>query len=560
MEKVWLKSYPPGVPETLNLDTYPSINEAMAVYFEQHAQKTAFINFGVSITYQDLNNLTRQFAAFLQQQLQLKKNDRFAIVLPNVLQFPIAMFGALRAGLTVTNVNPLYTAHELAFQLKDSGATAVIVLENFAHELSLALPKTDIQHVIIAKMGDCLGWFKGPVANGIVKWIKRLIPAYQLPEKINLVYFKKAVKIGKCLQLEKVAIASDDVAFLQYTGGTTGVPKGAMLTHHNIVANVTQCVAWVKSSLKMGQETVLTALPLYHIFSLTVCCFCFMSLGSRCLLITNPRDLTGFIRTLRKVPVTIFVGVNTLFNGLLNHPRFSALKFSTMKLVIAGGMALQQSIADEWQKRSGTVIVEGYGLTEASPVVSINPLNITRFNGSIGLPVPETCVAIRDDAGNNLPVGKPGELCVRGPQVMRGYWHNPAETNLVLDKDNWLRTGDIAQMDERGFIYILDRKKDMIIVSGFNVYPNEVEEVIASHPRVREVAVVGAPSEKSGEMVKAYIVKKLENVGTSPLTAKDIIAYCRERLTAYKIPKQIEFCTQLPKSAVGKVLRRALRT
>jgi long-chain acyl-CoA synthetase len=551
MEKVWLKSYPPDVPETLNVDTYHSINEAMEIYCQQFSNKPAFTNFGVTITYQDLEKMTKQFAAFLQQHLKMKKNDRFAIMLPNVMQFPIAMFGALRAGLIVTNINPLYTAHELAFQLQDSGATGIIVLENFAHELSLALPKTEIKHVIVARMGDCLGWIKGCIANFVVKYIKHLVPAWEIADTID---FTDALKIGKSLTLEKVAIGAEDVAFFQYTGGTTGVAKGAMLTHRNIIANVTQCLAWVKSVLTVGRETVVTALPLYHIFSLTVCCFCFMTIGSKCLLITNPRDLKGFIKTLRKVPATIFIGLNTLFNGLLHHPHFADIKLSSFKLVIAGGMAMQKAVADEWQKRTGTVILEGYGLTEASPVISINPITVKSFTGSIGLPVPDTDVVIRDDVGNDLPLGKAGELCVRGPQVMRGYWQKPEETALVIDKDGWLRTGDIAQMDERGFLYLLDRKKDMIIVSGFNVYPNEVEEIIASHPGVREVAVIGVPSEKTGEMVKAFVVKK-----DPKLTAEDLINYCRGQLTAYKVPKQIEFRDHLPKSNVGKVLRRALR-
>lgn len=551
MDKIWLKSYPPGVPETVNVDTYHSINEAMDVYCQQFANKPAFMNFGVTLTYQELDKITKQFAAFLQQHLKMKKNDRFAIMLPNVMQFPIAMFGALRAGLVVMNINPLYTAHELAFQLEDSGATAVIVLENFAHELSLALPQTKIKHVIIARMGDCLGWLKGGVANFLVKYIKRLVPAWQITDTID---FLSALKIGKSLTLEKVAVGAEDVAFLQYTGGTTGVAKGAMLTHRNIIANVTQSLSWVKSVLVVGHETAVAALPLYHIFSLTVCCFCFMAVGSQCLLITNPRDITGFIKILRKVPATIFIGLNTLFNALMHHPRFADINFSTLRLVIAGGMAMQKAVADEWQKRTGTVILEGYGLTEASPVVTINPVTMKSFTGSIGLPVPETEIAIRDDAGNDMPIGKAGELCVRGPQVMLGYWQKPEETALVLDKEGWLYTGDIVTMDERGFVYLLDRKKDMIIVSGFNVYPNEVEDAIASNPGVREVAVVGAPSEKSGEIVKAFVVRK-----DPTLTAEALIAYCRERLTAYKIPKQIEFRDELPKSNVGKVLRRALR-
>lgn len=550
MEKVWLNSYPADVPETLNVDYYHSLNEMFEAHFSQFKKKPAFINFGVSLTYESLEQLSTHFAAFLQKSLHQKKGDRFAIMLPNILQFPVAMFGALRAGLIVTNVNPLYTSRELATQLKDSGATTIIVLENFLHELVLALPHTKIQHVIVTKIGDGLGLLKGSIANFIAKF-KRLVPAWELARTIS---YKNALKIGSTLQFEKVNLVADDVAFLQYTGGTTGVPKGAMLTHRNMVANVTQCLAWVKSTLTPGKEIVLTALPLYHIFSLTVCCFCFMALGSECLLITNPRDLNAFIRTIKKNPPSIFVGLNTLFKGLLHHKKFSTLRLSSLKLVIAGGMAMQKVVAEEWQQRTGKVIIEGYGLTEASPVVSINPLNLKSYNGSIGLPIPDTDVTICDDSGALLDLGKSGELCVRGPQVMLGYWQNPKETALVLNANGWLRTGDIAKIDERGFIYLLDRKKDMIIVSGFNVYPNEVEATIAQHPGVLEVAVVGVPSEKSGEMVKAFIVKQ-----DQALTKEDIIQFCHERLTPYKIPKEIEFRDTLPKSAVGKILRRSLK-
>lgn len=551
MDKIWLKSYPPDVPETVNVDTYHSINEMMETHCEQFADRDAFMNFGVSMTYRELDIIVCQFAAFLQQHLKMKKNDRLAIMLPNVMQFPIVMFGALRAGLIVTNINPLYTAREIAFQLHDSGATAVVVLENFAHELALALPKTEIKHVIISKMGDCLGLLKGALANFVVKYTKKVKYSGEISEAI---YFKNALKIGKTFKLEKVAVSPEDVAFLQYTGGTTGIPKAAMLTHHNIIANVTQCLAWVKSILSVGNEVVIVALPLYHIFSLTVCCFCFMALGSKCLLITDPRGLKTFIKILAKEASTIFIGLNTLFNALMHHPDFHRAKLSDLKLVIGGGMAMQKSIADEWQRRTGKVILEGYGLTEASPVVSISPITMKSFTGSIGLPIPDTEVIIRDESGNVLPIGKAGDLWVRGPQVMRGYWHKPEETMLVLDKDGWLNTGDIAQMDDRGFLYILDRKKDLIIVSGFNVYPNEVEDTMAAHPGVREVAVIGVPSAKTGEMVKAYVVKKDPN-----LTAEDLINYGRERLTAYKLPKQIEFRDHLPKSNVGKVLRRVLR-
>lgn len=553
MEKIWLKSYPPGVPETLNVDNYTSLVEAFLTQCEHFARKPVFNNFGVKISYQELEKMSRHFAAFLQKKFNMKKSERFAIMLPNLLQFPIALFGALRIGLIVVSVNPLYTARELAYQLKDSGATGIIVLENFAHELAKALPHTDIKHVMVTKIGDCLGLVKGQLANFVVKRVKRMVPEWHISDTV---FFKEAIKQGRHLQLGEVNVQSKDPAFLQYTGGTTGLAKGALLTHRNVVANVAQSLAWVKPGLNSGYEIVLTPLPLYHIFSLTVCCFCFMALGSECLLITNPRDLKGLIKTVSKIPPTIFVGLNTLFNGLLHHRNFADADFSCLKLVIAGGMPMQKSVAEAWQGATGTVVIEGYGLTEASPVVSINPLDMTHYNGSIGLPVPETDVAIRDEQGNDLPIGKTGELCVKGPQVMHGYWRRTDETALVLDEQGWLRTGDIAKMDERGFLFILDRKKDMILVSGFNVYPNEVEEVIASHPGVREVAVIGVPNANAGEWVKAFVVKKDKN---ESVTDQDIMMYCRERLTGYKIPRQIEFCHHLPKSNVGKVMRRVLR-
>lgn len=551
MEKVWLKSYPTGVPETLNVDAYDSIVEAFETYCQQFGDNYAFTNFGTRYTYADIDAATRDFAAFLQQRLKLKKLERFAIMLPNILQFPIAMIGALRAGLIVVNVNPLYTAREIADQLKDAGVTGIIVLENFASELAKALPATDIKHVIITKVGDCLGFFKGFAANFIAKYIKRLVFKWNIPDTI---LFNEVMRIGNHLELEPIHIESNQPAFLQYTGGTTGTAKGAILTHRNIVANVTQCLAWVKSELTVGKELILTALPLYHIFSLTVCCFCFMGIGSECLLITDARELKHFVKTLRKKMPTVFVGLNTLFNGLLHQPNFLHLDFSKIKMVIAGGMATQKSVAEKWHKVTGTTVIEGYGLTEASPVVSINPMNIKNYNGSIGLPLPSTDISIRNEKNAELAIGKSGELYVKGPQVMQGYWNQTEETALVLDQDDWLRTGDIVKMDERGFLYLLDRKKDMILISGFNVFPNEIEEIIASHKKVSEVAVAGILSEKSGEEIKAFIVKK-----DPSLTKNDVLAYCRERLTAYKIPKKIEFCDQLPKSNVGKVLRRELR-
>ncbi|OGO93445.1 MAG: long-chain-fatty-acid--CoA ligase [Coxiella sp. RIFCSPHIGHO2_12_FULL_44_14] len=550
MEKIWLKSYPPGIPETVNVDAYHSLVEAFETYSELFAEKTAFSNFGVRITYRQISEHSRSFAAFLQQQLRMEKSERFAILLPNLLQFPVAMLGALRAGLVVVNVNPLYTARELIHQLNDSGATGILVLDKLIGELTKALPQTSLRHVIVTTLGDCLGWMKGPIINFIVKHIRKEVPQWHIT---NAISFKTVLKQGRSLSLETVRLQNTDPAFLQYTGGTTGVSKGAILTHRNMIANILQCLAWFRTTLQPGQEIVLGALPLYHIFSLTVCCFCFMTIGSHCLLITDPRDTPRLIRTLQRMCPTIFVGLNTLFNGLLQQPAFATVNFSKIKLVIAGGMAMKKAVAERWQAVTHTTVIEGYGLTEASPVVSANPLSLTDYNGSIGLPLPGTEVVIRDDEGRDLAVGKTGELCVKGPQVMLGYWNHPGETTEVLC-DEWLKTGDIVKMDDRGFLYLLDRKKDMIIVSGFNVYPNEVEEIIASHPGVKEVAVVGVPSEKSGEKVKAFVVKK-----DKTLTESALLAYCRQQLTGYKIPKEIEFRNTLPKSNVGKVLRRQLR-
>lgn len=550
MEKVWLKSYPPGVPATIHYDNFSSLVDFYEHQCEKFADHIVCENFGKQLTYRELNEQSKLFAAYLQKKCELKKGTRVAIMLPNVLQFPIAMMGILRAGMVVVNVNPLYTSHELVHQLKDAGCKAIIVLENFAKELQHALPQTDIEHVIVTKMGDSLGW-RGGIMNFVVKHIKNMVPRWKIK---NVHRYKSSMKQAKKMVFDSMLIHANDIAFLQYTGGTTGLAKGAILTHRNMLANIHQCITWVKSGLTPGKDTVLTALPLYHIFSLTVCCFCFMAVGSKCLLITNPRDIKSFVRTLMRNPVSVFVGVNTLFNALLHNEKFKSLDFSAMKMTISGGMALQKAVADKWQQTTGVNITEGYGLTEASPVVTINPLTEKHFNGSIGLPVPATDICLRNDAGEDVALGKVGELCVRGPQVMRGYWQKPTETALVLDEDGWLRTGDMARMDERGFVYVVDRKKDMIVVSGFNVYPNEIEDVIAAHPGVKEVAVIGVASERTGEAVKAVIVPEHSGV-----TQDEILHYCRERLTAYKVPKIIEFRDDLPKSNVGKVLRRELR-
>ncbi len=550
MEKIWLDSYPSGIPATVHCDNFSSLIDFYDHQTEKFANKVSCENFGKQLTYKELQQRSCLIAAYLQKKLGLKKGERVALMLPNMLQFPVAMLGILRAGLVVVNVNPLYTARELEHQLMDAGVKAIVVLENFAAELQKALPKTVVEHVIITTMGDELGW-RGGVMNFVVRRVKKMVPKWSIEQAI---FYKDVLKESAALQFDVVAMQPNDTAFLQYTGGTTGLSKGAELTHRNMLANVHQCLAWVKAMLAPGEDTVLTALPLYHIFSLTVCCFCFMAVGSKCLLITNPRDLKMFLRILLRHPVNVFVGVNTLFNALLNQKKFLDVDFSGLKIVIAGGMALQKTVAEKWQQITGINITEGYGLTEASPVVTINPLTEKYYNGAAGLPIPATEVCIRDEENNEVELGKAGELCVRGPQVMKGYWRQPQETAKVIDQEGWLKTGDMARMDERGFVYIVDRKKDMIVVSGFNVYPNEIEDVIAAHPLVTEVAVVGVPCERTGEAVKAVIVAKNDT-----LTVDALRQYCKEQLTAYKVPKIIEFRAELPKSAVGKVLRRELR-
>lgn len=551
MEKIWYKSYSSDMPKTIDADAYTSLTDIFEKFSNKYADIPAFTNFDVTITYQQLNELSAQLAAYLQHTLGLKKGDRVAIMMPNVLQYPVTVFGVLRAGCAVVNVNPLYTARELKYQLNDSGSTVVIVLANFAHTVAKIIKETSVQHVIVTEIGDLLGFLKGTLVNFVVKRIKHMVPEWIIP---NALSFKMVMQAGAKLKLQPVNLHGEDLAFLQYTGGTTGVAKGAVLTHRNMVANVLQCAATVCMDVKPGEEIVVGALPFYHIFALTVCCLLFLVFGAECLMITNPRDLKQFIKILRKTPPSIFVGLNTLFNGLLNRPEFLQLDFSSLKLTVSGGMSTQRYVAEQWQKVTGTPIIEGYGLTESSPVISINPVNLKNFNGSAGLPVPSTDVCVRDENGNKLPLGEEGELWVKGPQVMQGYWNKPEETANVFDDEGWLRTGDIVRLDENGFIYIVDRMKDMILVSGFNVYPNEIESIIMEHQGVKEVAVIGVPSDRTGEMIKAYIVKQDPN-----LTEQDIIQYCRQNLTAYKVPKLIEFREELPKSNVGKVLRRHLR-
>ncbi len=551
MEKIWLKSYPPGVPEHVDLDAYQSIIDVFEQAISRFGNQPCFSNFGTTLSYDDMDRCTDQLASYLQNLPGLERGDRVAIMMPNVLQNPISIFATLRGGFTVVNTNPLYTARELKHQLVDSGAKAIIVMENFCHTLEDVIADTPIQYVITTQLGDLLKFPKNLIVNFVVKKVKKMVPDFSLPSRVP---FKQALAQGASQSHEPVHSHHDDLAFLQYTGGTTGVAKGAMLTHKNLIANMQQASAWIKDVVRDGEETIITALPLYHIFSLTANCLTFMKVGALNYLITNPRDMPGFVKELQGVSFTAITGVNTLFNALMNTPGFDQIDFSRLKLSLGGGMAVQQPVAERWQKLTGVPLLEAYGLTETSPAVCINPLNLERFNGSIGLPVPSTEVSIRDDDGNEQPVGQSGELCVRGPQVMKGYWQRPDETAKVLSEDGWLKTGDVAKLDENGYVYIVDRLKDMILVSGFNVFPNEVETVIAGHDGVLEVGVVGEPDDDSGEVVKAVVVRKDPN-----LTEADLIAYCRENLTGYKVPKIVEFREELPKTNVGKILRRELR-
>ena len=551
MEKIWLeKSYPPGVPFDINPDKYPSLVAMFTKYSAQYGDRTAFINMGAEISYTELQQQATAFAAYLQKGLGLKKGDKFAIMVPNTLQYPIALFGALLAGLTVVNVNPLYTARELEHQLKDSGAKAMLIIENFAQTLEKIVGNTPVEHVIMTSLGDRLGLVKGAVVNAVVKYVKKMVPAFNLPDAIR---FNAALVKGKDLDFTPVEVCGDDLAFLQYTGGTTGVSKGAMLTHRNMVANLEQAKAAIKPMLEEGAELVVTALPLYHIFALTANCLTFFTLGGTNLLITNPRDMPVFIKELAKYKFTAITGVNTLFNGLLNTPGFKDLDFSNLKMAMGGGMAVQRPVAERWQKITGTRLLEGYGLTECCPMVSLSPYNQEGYDGTIGLPAPSTDIKIMLDDGTEAPIGEAGEMWVKGPQVMKGYYNREDATNEII-KDGWLATGDIAFMDERGYFKIVDRKKDMIIVSGFNVFPNEIEEVVMMHDGVVEAAAIGIPHEASGEMVKIFVVSKQDD-----LDEKTLIKHCRENLTNYKVPKMVEFRDELPKTNVGKILRRELR-
>ncbi|HUV20482.1 MAG TPA: AMP-binding protein [Gammaproteobacteria bacterium] len=551
IEKVWLKSYPPGIPEEVDLDAYTSVTDVFEQAIQRFGNSPCFANMGTTLTYDEMDRYTDQLASYLQNLPGMTRGDRVAVMMPNVLQNPIAIFAILRAGFTVVNTNPLYTPRELKHQLSDSGAKAIIVMENFCHTLSEVIADTPIQYVITTQLGDMLNFPKSVIVNLVVKYVKKMVPEFSLPQRIT---FKQALGQGSGKRHQPVPVTHDDIAFLQYTGGTTGVAKGAMLTHGNMTANMQQASAWIKDVVNDNEEVIITALPLYHIFSLTANCLTFMKIGALNYLITNPRDMPGFVKELQGLHFTVLTGVNTLFNGLMNTPGFEQIDFSNLKLSLGGGMAVQKPVAERWQKVTGSPLLEAYGLTETSPAVCINPLNLSEFNGSIGLPVPSTEVSVQDEDGRLLPQGEVGELCVRGPQVMKGYWQKPEETARVLSSDGWLKTGDVAQMDEQGFFRIVDRLKDMILVSGFNVYPNEIETVIAGHEGVLEVGVIGQPDDESGEVVKAVIVRKDPN-----LDEATIIAYCRERLTGYKIPRIVEFRVELPKTNVGKILRRELR-
>ena len=551
MEKPWLDSYEKGVKAEIDETLYQSIPDVFRQSVEKFANQPAFQNMGKTLTYAEVGKLAEDFASYLQNVLKLPRGERVAIMLPNLLQYPIALFGILQAGLVAVNTNPLYTPRELEHQLKDSGATTIIVLENFANTLELVLPRTQIKHVIVASVGEMFGFFKGTLMNFVLRKIKKMVPEYRISDTIP---FQTTLKEGAAHTFRPVSLTREDTALLQYTGGTTGVAKGAILSHGNICANMQQAAEWIANLLRPGKETVIAALPLYHIFALTVNLMIFTQAGSKIILITNPRDMKSFIGDMKKERVSVFVGVNTLFNGMVNQPDFATVDFSSLKLTLGGGMATQKAVAEKWKNITGTPIVEAYGLTEASPGVCANPLNIPAYTGGIGLPIPSTEVELRDADGKEVGVGQPGELWVRGPQVMKGYWNRPEETAKVLDSRGFLATGDIAVMDEKGWFKLVDRKKDLIVVSGFNVYPNEVEDVAASHPKVLEAACIGVSSPKTGEALKLFIVKKDES-----LTAEELIAFCRTELTAYKVPKDIEFRDELPKSNVGKILRRELR-
>jgi long-chain acyl-CoA synthetase len=549
MEKIWLKSYPAGVPAEVDLREHASLKDILEKSCERYAALPAFSNMGATLSYGELDRMSRAFGAYLQGSVRLSKGDRVALMMPNLLQYPVTMFGALRAGMTVVNVNPLYTPRELQHQLADSGARVIVVLENFAHTLQQVLDRTPVEHVLTTRIGDLLSFPMSTITNLVVKYVKGMVPEWSIPAAVDL---RQTLAGG---QLAPVEVTPDDVAFLQYTGGTTGVPKGAVLTHGNMVANLQQTVAWIGRNLKEGGETVITALPLYHVFSLTANLLTFLKIGAHNALITNPRDIPAFIKELKKVDFTAITGVNTLYNALLNAPGIRDVKAEALKIAVGGGMAVQRAVAERWKEVFGVPLIEGYGLTETAPIVCANPLDIREFTGSIGLPLPSTDVSIRDESSAEVPLGEVGEICVRGPQVMKGYWNKPEETAKVFTADGWLRTGDMGFMDERGFVKLVDRKKDMIVVSGFKVFPNEVEDVVMTHPGVLEVAAIAMPDERSGEAVEIVVVRK-----DPALTEAVLIEHCKLHLTGYKVPRKVLFRSDpLPKTNVGKILRRVIK-
>ena len=549
MERVWLKSYPKGVPAEIDVNRYTSIRDVVEEAVAQYGPRPAYTCMGKSISFAGLGASATAFGAFLQGR-GLVKGSRVALMMPNVLQYPVCLFGILNAGCTVVNVNPLYTARELEHQLADSGAEVIVVVENFAHTLQEVISRTAVKHVVVTSIGELLG-LKGKLVDLVLRRVKKMVPKWSLPGAMNL---SAALAEGATHRFERRSIAHEDIAFLQYTGGTTGVAKGAMLLHRNIIANILQAGAWVRPVLGDVRHVVITPLPLYHIFSLTANCLVFMTLGAENVLIPNPRDIPRFVAEMGRHRFTAFTGVNTLFNALLNNADFAKLDFSSLRMTLGGGMAVQQAVAERWKKVTGIPLIEAYGLTETSPAATMNPLDLPDYNGSIGLPIPSTDIVLRDDAGRDVPLGERGEICVKGPQVMAGYWHRPDETAKVLDENGWLATGDIGVMDERGFVRIVDRKKDMILVSGFNVYPNEIEAVAVMHAGVLECAAIGVPDAKSGEAVKLFVVKRDET-----LSAEQVLTHCRAHLTGYKCPREVEFRRELPKTNVGKILRRELR-
>jgi len=550
VEKIWLKHYPKGVPAEIDINEYASVREIFEESVGKYGSRPAFSCMGKTLTFAELDTLSAAFGAWLQG-IGCKKGARVALMMPNILQYPVCLFGTLRAGCTVVNVNPLYTPRELEHQLKDSGAEVIVVVENFANTVAEVIGRTAVRQTVVTSIGELLG-FKGLIVDFVLRHVKKMIPKFSLPGSIRL---SDALAEGRKRTLERVPLAHEDIAFLQYTGGTTGVAKGAMLLNRNIVANMVQARAWIRPFLHPDRrEVIITPLPLYHIFSLTANCLVYMSLGGENVLIPNPRDIPGLVKEMGKFKFTTFTGVNTLFNALVHNPEFAKLDFSSLEITLGGGMAVQEAVANKWKQITGVPLIEAYGLTETSPAATINPLDLPAYNGSIGLPISSTELVLRDDAGNTVALGQPGEICIRGPQVMAGYWQRQDETDKVIDKDGWFATGDVGVMDERGFVKIVDRKKDMILVSGFNVYPNEIEGVIAAHPGVLECAAIGIPDQKSGEAVKLFVVRK-----DPALSKEDVVKYCHEYLTGYKCPRDVEFRAELPKSNVGKILRRELR-